>query len=159
MCAWLGTGQGELPITSYRTNVPDEGGTCVSRPVTAHPSASPLTALTPESCWPIIMTTIEMSCHRKPLKVQRVSTDICPSSFSDWSSRHISSISSSTSSQPLSLCRANWERKVSYGPQKAPLLPSTAAQHKPWAAAAVLPVRDSNKQRKKQESHAPATHQ
>lgn len=85
------------------------------------PHAFPLTALTPESCWPIIMTTIEMSCHRKPLKVHRLSTEKCPSSFSDWSSWRISSISSSTSSQPLSFRRASWERKASYEPQRAGL--------------------------------------
>lgn len=85
------------------------------------PYILPLTALTPESCWPIIMTMMEMSCHRKPLKVHRLNTVNCPSSFSDRSSWRISSISSSTSSQPLSFCRASWERKASYGPQRTGL--------------------------------------
>lgn len=85
------------------------------------PCAFPLTPLTPESCWPIIMTMMEMSCHLKPLKVHRLNTVNCPSSFSDRSSWRISWISSSTSSRPLSFCRASWERKVSYRPQRAGL--------------------------------------
>lgn len=114
------------------------------------PDALPLTALIPESCWPIIMAMMEMSCHRKPLKVHRLSTENCPSSLSERSSWRISSISSSTSSQPLSFCRASWKRKVSYGLQRALLLQDRTIC-KPWAE--VLPRwegGDSHMQRKVQ---------
>lgn len=103
------------------------------------------------------MTMIEMSCHRKPLKVHRLKTVNCPSSFSERSSWSISFISSSTSSQPLSFCRAGWEKKgelwtpKSRSTVRSPALNQARMICKPWAAA--LPrreVRGSHVQRREQ---------
>lgn len=56
----------------------------------------------------MFMTMMEISCQRRERWESRLSTDRRPSAFSDWSSRRISDISSSTSSQPRRRCRAGW---------------------------------------------------
>lgn len=70
-----------------------------------------LTALTPDSCWPMFMTMMETSCQRRERWESRESTDRWPSALSDWSSRRISDSSASTLSKPRSRCSAKADEK------------------------------------------------
>lgn len=69
-----------------------------------------LTALTPDSCWPMFMMMMETSCQRRERWDSRLSTDRRPSALSDCSSRRISSSSSSTFSQPRRRWSAEGDR-------------------------------------------------
>lgn len=69
-----------------------------------------LTALTPDSCWPMFMMMMETSCQRRERWDSRLSTDRWPSALSDWSSRRISDSSASTSSHPRRRCSAEGDQ-------------------------------------------------
>ena len=81
-----------------------------------------LTALTPDSCWPMFMMMMETSCQRRERWDSRLSTDRRPSALSDCSSRRISSSSSSTSSQP----RRRWSAEGD-GAHRPPSFPASVA--------------------------------
>lgn len=70
-----------------------------------------LTALTPDSCWPMFMMMMETSCQRRERWDSRLSTDRWPSALSDCSSRRISDSSASTSSHPRRRCSAGGAMK------------------------------------------------
>ena len=69
-----------------------------------------LTALTPDSCWPMFRIMMEISCQRRERWDSRETTVRWPSARSDWSSRRISVISASTLSQPRRRCSAKSDK-------------------------------------------------